>query len=323
MTQTSGADRPLVSILVACYNQARYVAECLNSVLHQTYENVELIIIDDCSQDDSASEIQQWLVANNFAATFFGQRENQGICKTFNAALQRAKGKYICVLAADDVYRPEKLDDQVRIMESLPPKVGVVYSDAWQMDVDGNPLAEKFIEAHRRFETIPAGYLFPVLLEGNFIPAPATMIRRECFETVGPYDEALIYEDFDMWLRIARHYDFAFSPTISARYRIVPGSITRAVLREGTALESDFRICEKLIRDDELTRDERRLVKARLASIAFHMYANHAGCNRYLRKIVRYHPCKYTVAMWLCAAARVPFRYFDRMLTRPATALSA
>jgi hypothetical protein len=202
-------------------------------------------------------------------------------------------------------------------MENLPSKVGVVYSDAWQMDVDGNPLAEKFIETHRRFQVMPEGDLFPVLLVGNFIPALATMIRRECFDTVGNYDEELVYEDFDMWLRIARHYDFVFSPTISAKYRIVPESMTR-VLRNGTTrLGSDFRICEKLIRGNELTQDELRLVKARFASIAFHMYENnYAGCNQYLRKVVRYHPCKYTFAMWLLATLRVPFRCFDRMLLR-------
>src|SRR2546423_132834 len=232
--KTGEIDRPLVSVLVVCYNHARYVEECLDSVLNQTYENIELIIIDDSSQDDSASVIQRWLVTNNFTATFFRHHQNTGICKTFNAALQRANGVYICVLAADDVYLPHKIEDQVRILENLPTKVGVVYSDAWQMDANGNPLAEKFIEAHRRFQVMPEGNLFSVLLEGNFIPALATTIRRECFETVGPYDEELVYEDFDMWLRIARHYDFAFSPTISAKYRLVPGSITRVLLLKRT-----------------------------------------------------------------------------------------
>jgi glycosyltransferase involved in cell wall biosynthesis len=319
LKNTGEFNRPLVSVLVACYNQARYVEECLDSVRNQTYENIELIIIDDCSQDESASVIQRWLVTHNFAATFFRHHENQGICKTFNAALQRANGEYICVLAADDVYLPEKIAGQVRIMENLPPKVGVVYSDSWQMDVDGNSLPEKFIEAHRRFSVMPEGYLFPVLLGGNFIPAMATTIRRECFATVGPYDEELVYEDFDMWLRIARHYDFAFSSTISAKYRIVPESVTRAVLRNGTtALESDFRIFEKLIRSNELTQDERRLVNTRLASTAFHMYENnYAGRNHYLLKVFRYYPCKYTLAMLLLASSRVPFRYFDRLLPRP------
>ncbi len=318
LTKAGESNPPLVSVLVACFNQARYVEECLDSVLNQTYENTELIIIDDCSQDDSASVIQQWLVTHNFKATFVRHQQNQGVCKTFNAALHRASGKYICVLAADDVYLPHKIDHQVRIMETLPPKVGVVYSDAWQMDVDGNPLAENFIEAHRRFQVMPEGCLFPVLLEGNFIPAPATMIRRECFETVGPYDEELIYEDFDMWLRIARHYDFAFSPAVSAKYRIVPESVTRVVLRNGTAaLKSEFRIFEKLMRGNELNQDERRHVKVRLAAIAFHMYeSNYAGRRRYLRKVFRYYPCKYTLAMLLLASSRVPFRYFDRILPR-------
>ena len=315
---TRKAERPVVSVLVGCYNQARYVEECLDSVLNQTYDNIELIIVDDCSQDESVSTIERWLETKQVSAIFIKHQENHGICRTFNDALRQAKGRYISVLAADDVYLPDKIERQVDMMETLPPKVGVVYSDSWQMDVHGNPLPEKFIDAHRRFDSMPEGNIFPVLLNGNFIPAMAALIRRECFDTVGLYDEELVYEDFDMWLRLARHYDFAFSPDIFVKYRIVPESVTRALLRKGpAALESDFRIFEKLICCEGLTDNERERIKARLASIAFHLYA--AACtgrNRYLWQVFRYHPCKYTFAMWLFAASRMPFRYFERLLPR-------
>ena len=313
-------NQPRVSVLVACYNQARYVAECLESVRSQTYPNVELITIDDCSRDESASVIRGWLAANYPTATFVVHERNQGVCKTFNDALHRSSGKYVSLLAADDVFLPDKLERQVEILENSPADIGVVYSDSWQMDAEGMQLPEKFIATHRDFERMPEGKIFSILLGGNFIPAPTTLIRRECFEKVGSFDEELIYEDFDMWLRIARHYQFAFSPHVSARYRVVPESVTRAMLRQSDAgWKSEFKIYEKWIRSRDLTANELRVAKSRLASIVFHMYA--AGCagrSRYLRSALRHNPCKYTLAMWLCATGRVPFRYFERLVPKRA-----
>jgi glycosyltransferase involved in cell wall biosynthesis len=322
MPHPANENNPLVSVLVACYNQSRYVKECLDSVCAQTYRNVELIIIDDRSQDDSVAVIQEWLCANNVPAKFVAHAENQGICKTFNDALFRSTGKYISLLAADDVYLTNKIEHQVEMFERLPAEVGVVYGDAWQMDESGNRLEEKFVNAHRRFETMPEGNIFHILLSRNFIPAAAAMIRRECFEALGPYDEALVYEDFDMWLRIARHYQFAFSPYIDVKYRIVPGSITRALLRKGTgAYESDFRIYEKWIHSNELSLRERQQIRARLAAIAFHMYRDKCpGRNRYLGKAFRYHSGKYLLAMLLSASFRRALKYFTGWPPRPISA---
>ena len=95
------------------------------------------------------------------------------------------------------------------------------------MDEHGNQIAGDFIEHVGGVHSPPEGDIYEALLAQNFIPAMATLIRRECFTTVGPYDESLAYEDWDMWLRIARHYEFAFTPGIHVRYRVHPKSLSQ------------------------------------------------------------------------------------------------
>jgi len=141
-----------------------------------------------------------------------------------------------------------------------------------------------------------------------------SLIRRQCYDTVGLYDEELCYEDFDMWLRIAAHYHFAFSPYVSARYRIVPNSITRTVLHSVKAepLRSNFRIYEKCLSARNMNRDQRRIITDQLESIAEQMYAlNQSGRNYYLLMLSWYAPRPYTLGMFLFSLARVPFARFS------------
>lgn len=308
--------RPLVSVVAVCYNQSRFVIECLDSIRNQTYPNLELIIMDDCSQDDSATVIQKWLHENQVAATFIAHQKNEGICKTFNEGVIRARGEFIAIVAADDVYLPHKIELQVTLFEKLPPDVGVIYGDAWQIDSQGNLLSQKFIESHRPLQMMPEGFIFPTLLEGNFIPAMTTLLRRRCYETVGLYDETLDYEDFDMWLRLSRHYRFVFLPEISAKYRVLSTSITRAVLEkhDWVLLRSNFRIFEKCFWAKGISPEQHRYVELRLNQIAWDMYRR--GCkgrNYYLLRILRCGPRKYAIAALVFSVAGLRFETFLRI----------
>ena len=131
------------------------------------------------------------------------------------------------------------------MMEQLPAKVGVIYSDAIQMNEQGRILPGKFSEdgRTRNFKTMPEGDVHLAFWQDNFIAPMTTLIKRECFDRVGIYDESLFAEDWDMWLRISRHYDFVFSPEISAKYRIVSTSATRANF--GRLLDDMCKTCLK------------------------------------------------------------------------------
>jgi glycosyltransferase involved in cell wall biosynthesis len=218
MAQT---DNPLVSMIVVCYNQARFVVETLESVKAQTYQLTELIILDDCSSDGSVAVIENWLRENRIECTFIRHEKNQGTCKTVNDALAVATGKYISMIASDDVWLPDKIARQVEIMESQPDDVGVLYSDAFRLNELGDSLPSTYLPFHHpELSEVPPRRFFDALLYRNFIPGMTTLVRRSCYDTVGYYDEATPAEDWDMWLRIARHYSFLYLPTPVAKYRI-------------------------------------------------------------------------------------------------------
>ncbi len=115
---------PLVTAAVVCYNQARFVIEALESVKAQTYLNLHLVLVDDCSTDGSAEIIRHWLDCHCPDAVFVTHKTNMGICRALNDALSNAKGRYIRLLAADDRWMPNTLLRQVEAMEAIPEDVG-------------------------------------------------------------------------------------------------------------------------------------------------------------------------------------------------------
>jgi len=177
--------QPLVTVIVGCYNHARFVKECLDSVLAQTYRKWELLIWDDGSTDDSVAVIDNWIERNNVQCTFLRHAKNIGICRSFNEVMLLSHGKYLSTTAADDVWLPQMLEPHVAILEKQPEKVGVVYSDAYQIDENGNLLPSMFIEAHRRLDSFPQGSIHDLLWEGNFIPGMATTVRHRDINLAG------------------------------------------------------------------------------------------------------------------------------------------
>lgn len=245
---------PLVSAIVLCYNQTRFVQECLEGVRAQQYPNLELIVNDDASRDDSAVAIESWLGRSGMPHRFLQNTVNQGLCRSLNQALLHARGQYIAAIAADDVWLAGKLLNQVGMMEKLPDKVGVVYSDALQMDEAGRMLPNRFIGRYRKFERMPEGNIHRILWGGNFIPAMTTLIRRECYAKVGPFDETLYYEDWDMWLRISRLFEFAYTDEVTAKYRIVSTSMQSQSQR---MIDAGCQVCWKHLREGILDRETR------------------------------------------------------------------
>lgn len=225
---------PLVSIIAVCYNHARFLEETLDSIKGQTYPNIQLIIMDDCSQDNSVEVIHNWIERNQVKCTFIAHQVNQGLCKTLNEAIILCEGKYVQMISCDDILMPQKLSVQVPLLEQSNEKVAVIFSDSYLMKDDGSEYYGWFIQRHKDFAKIPEGDLYDELLSGNFIPAMTALVKRSVYSDVGLYDEKLSYEDYDMWLRIAKKYKFIFSNYVSARYRFHEGNLHKrsALLRE-------------------------------------------------------------------------------------------
>jgi glycosyltransferase involved in cell wall biosynthesis len=154
----SNSDLSLVSAIAPCYNHERFLHDCLESIKAQNYPNLQIIRDHDGSKDASPSLIRSWIEQNpSLRVTFLRNEQNLGLCKTLNRALTLAQGKYISMIATDDVWEADKLTQQVQAMESLPEKVGVLYSEAFQIDESGSPLPKRFIESHRAFNRMPEG----------------------------------------------------------------------------------------------------------------------------------------------------------------------
>ena len=199
---------PLVSIIIPSYNHSKYITETIESILGQTYDNFELIVIDDGSQDNSIEIIEKLRLNNKF---IFIKRENKGLCETLNEGINLSRGKYIAICASDDIYLKDKIKLQVDFLETNP-NYALCYGKIISFDNDGN---QKFINSKK----YKSGKLFLDLIKTNFVPAVTQMYRKDIFDNIGGFDKDLWIEDWDMLLRISYSYEIGFLDKYLAMYR--------------------------------------------------------------------------------------------------------
>lgn len=192
---------PLVSVIIPSYNHAQYIGNAIESVLNQTYPNIELIVIDDGSQDSSNDVIRCY--ADDPRVTTILNSENRGQSYVLNRALKVAKGTLVSFLPSDDWYLPRKTELQVAKFLQSSPEVGVVYgggaryyedtgeTKSAKLPVFTGKVAEKFIEW------------------GSFVYPVTPMFRRECFERV-PLDEQFRAEGEAVYIRLALLFEFEY-----------------------------------------------------------------------------------------------------------------
>ncbi len=244
---------PLVSVIGLAYNHAHFLAESLDSVVAQTYANIELIIVDDASPDGSADVIQAWVAKHPAAAARLRVQvlllqQNVGNCTAFNQGLARSQGEFVVDLALDDVLLPSRLAEQVAAFAKLDASWGVVYTDCELMAEDGTFVRRFYSRdaANRPVPAAPSGEVFSDVLGRYFISTPTMLMRRAVLDELGGYDETLAYEDFDFWVRSARHYRYFYLDRPLTRKRLHPASLSRQVYRPGDRqLDSTIRICTK------------------------------------------------------------------------------
>lgn len=214
---------PLVSVLCLSYNHESYVVETLNSVINQTYPNVELLIADDCSTDKSVSVINKWL-ENHPKIHFLPNEQNLGNTKTFNKLVKLAKGDFIIDLAADDLLLPDCIEKQVATFQNSNYKnLGIVYGNLIEIDENDN-----FIRNYYTEEDHPeSGAIYKMVIgRTTKICSVSSMIKREVFEKLGYYDESLAYEDLDLWIRASRDYEFEYIPYFLVKKRELSTSMS-------------------------------------------------------------------------------------------------
>jgi glycosyltransferase involved in cell wall biosynthesis len=224
-------NQPLVSIGIPYYNAERYIIQTLESVKQQTYKNLELILVNDCSTDNCQLLVEQWLKNNKVHFTNVIHTvniENRGVAYSSKLLQRASSGIYFSKLDADDLILPSKIFDQVNFLE-VNPETALVYSNTLLINDVGQLLAEDYF-TRQKFSTVsgstgPGGYVFDKLLLEDFIPTSSVLLRKEALEEVGGYDENLYIEDWDMWLRIAKKYQIQFMDGYYSKYRIHPESM--------------------------------------------------------------------------------------------------
>jgi glycosyltransferase involved in cell wall biosynthesis len=234
---------PLVTVICVCYNHARFVIEALDSVIHQTYPHIELIVIDDGSTDGSGKVIKKWM-ANHPEATLILNGKNIGYCKTFNKAYKISKGEFVIDLAADDLLMPDRIEEGVQILERSGNDYGVTFSDAQYIDEQGNSLrlhSDRYPHA-----SIPGGDVYKDVIQRYFICSPTMMFRKSVLDSLQGYDESLAFEDFDFWIRASRNFKFIYSPKVLVRKRVVATSMSsKQFERSDPQRWSTLEVCKK------------------------------------------------------------------------------
>lgn len=254
---------PLVTVICLSYNHAKYVAECLESVLSQSYPNIQVIAVDDASTDNTREVIIEF-IRDHPSITFLPLSKNSGNCKAFNKGLRLSKGKYIIDLAADDLMLPGKLRNQVDFFEKLDRSYGVVFTNASYCDDKGNFVRNHFDYLFRKklLDEIPQGDVYKHILSKFFIPPQTMMVRTEVFHSLEGYDEALAYEDFDFWVRSSRIFKYAYLPQITMKIRLGEDSMSRRAYKKGDKqLHSTYLVCKKAVAINQSPEEDVALAK--------------------------------------------------------------
>ncbi|WP_270340480.1 glycosyltransferase family 2 protein [Bacillus mobilis] len=226
--------KPLVTIFTAIYNHEKYLEDYFTSIINQTYENIELILIDDCSIDDSRKIVKENLtkLKKRFSKVTYIEREiNKGFINNCNTSVKLSEGKYMCIFASDDIMHPKNIELKVACLEKNK-DYAMVYSDGFKISEEVSYISkddgefERFSDRQILYE----GDIFQKLIdEGCFIPAPSALIRKEIIKELGGYSKEYMFEDYYMWLKISRKYNVGRIKEPLIYYRISSNSLSRSI----------------------------------------------------------------------------------------------
>lgn len=240
-----GERKPRVSVVIPAYNAGAFIAETLDSVLAQTYQDFEIIIADDGSMDDTGEKVKPFF---SDPRVQYAWGENGGVAHARNRGMTLARGEFIAFLDADDLWPKDKLEKQIAIMESHP-EVGLLCGDTTQFDEDGiwckSWFAEKGLDPAFFGTEVVVPDAFGKLLDVCFVSMGTVLLRKEAVDEVGDFDEAFrCVEDLDLYLRIARRRAIAWSPEVWVLRRCHASNISG---NPAVLLANGIRVREKLI----------------------------------------------------------------------------
>ncbi|MEM9857929.1 MAG: glycosyltransferase [Bacteroidota bacterium] len=257
--------QPTVTVICLSYNHEKFVAEAIKSVLQQTYPNIELIVVDDASEDDSQLIIKKKCLQHPEIQSIY-LSENLGNCQAFNMAFKLSKGEYIIDLAADDILFRKRIEEGVNTFQRHDHTYGVNFTNA-ELISDKGSFIKNFYPIDKTggaLDIIPEGDVFVELIKRYFICPPTMMYRRQVLADLGGYDDSLSYEDFDFWIRSSRSFKYCYTDQVLVSKRILSNSKSANQSKfASTDTYSTYRVLKKAA-DLVNSKDEKRALKSRL-----------------------------------------------------------
>ena len=198
---------PTLSVIIHTYNNEKFIAETVESVLNQTYKDYEIIVVDDGSVDGTRDALIPYMQKIRYH-----YKENGGIASAKNAGIGLSETEFVAFLDHDDLWVPDKLKIQMECFNENP-QAGLVYAKYTSFR-DGKELRTKPEKGY-------SGWIFKELLSKSFIQTSTVVVKRECLDAVGPYDETFsLGDEYDMFLRISKKFQCGFIDKGLTRYRV-------------------------------------------------------------------------------------------------------
>ena len=280
---------PRVSVIIPTYNREHMVIEAIQSVLNQTFQDFELIVVDDGSTDDTSVKMLPYT-----ACLTYHIQKNRGVAAARNAGIRLSKGEFICFLDSDDLWEPTKLETQVHFADAHP-EYALISTEIHGFDAG----KKSFGRSKSTMYEIRNGFVAEHLLFGNWIQTSTVMLRRRCLDEVGWFDEDVgqFGEDWLLWMRVACTFPIYFLPQSLVSYRFHAGRLT--LYRQEEQFEALMKCLRKLSalstfqqRPDLLREAEYRICIHRGASNLFAGEYEHARIKFHRARKLRTLPFK-------------------------------
>ncbi len=240
---------PTISVIIHTYNNEKFIAETVESVLKQTYNEYEIIVVDDGSEDGTRDALLPYMQKIRYH-----YKENGGIASAKNAGISLSKAEFIAFLDHDDLWIPDKLKIQIEHFNRNP-QIGLVYAKYTSFRDDK--------ELRTKPEKGYSGWIFAKLISKSFIQTSTVMVKRDCLNAVGPFDESFrLADEYDMFLRIARRFQCGFVDRELTRYRVHDTNASKNDLLFG---KENLRVYKKIYNSyTNLDEKEKKILKKRI-----------------------------------------------------------
>lgn len=311
MKKSAEEELPLVTVFTLVYNTGNYVIDALESVRLNNYPNIQHIIIDDLSSDDSLKTVETWIDQNDYKCTFIKHRENRGVCKSLNEVLALATGKYMFGIS-DDLLMPEFIHTSVKELESAGEDYCLSFCDSDVIDEVGNALGIGHYNSHNiSFDALPIEHPFSSIIQSNFINGVGAFYRTRCLREIGGYDESLYFEDWDINIRLLMKYKIKGINRKLTKYRRRKNSISET--KNARYYESLILICFRIL---AIESSERVMLRRRIVDFVEYYFKAGGSSNRlYFKAFVQTINVKVLVFVFFKCLG-ISYETFEKFLSK-------